>query len=203
MSKKIITISRQFGSGGRTVGKKLAEKLGYKYYDREILEKIAVESGFSKKYIEEIEEQSTYKGLFNIGLLARDYVGKSVDDYIWEAQTKIIKEIADSGENAVIVGRCSDYILKDNKDTLHVFVHADIKKRKKRVRERYGDTEVSLEKRLKDKDKRRKVYYKFYTDRDWGNIENFTLTLNSGELGIENCIKTIEEVVKLEKEPFS
>lgn len=195
MAKRIITISRQFGSGGRTVGKELAEKLNYKYYDREIIEKIAEESGFSQEFIEETEEKDTYRGLFNIGLLARDYRGMSVDDYIWEAQTKIIKEIADSGEKAVIVGRCSDYILRDREDTIHVFVHADLKKRKRRVREKYGDREVSLEKRLKDKDKRRKVYYKFYTDREWGDVENFTMTLNSGELGIDNCVKLIAEAV--------
>lgn len=197
MTKRIITISREFGSGGRSIGKKLAEKLGYKYYDREIIEKIAEDSGFSKRYIEDMQESNTYRGLFNIGLLSRDQTGKSIDDYIWEYQTKIIEEIGNSDEKAVIVGRCSDYILKDREDTIHLFIHADIEKRKKRVVERYGEREESIEKRLKTKDKKRIVYHRFYTDRKWGDVHNYTMTLNSGVIGIDNCVKIIEEAVKM------
>lgn len=198
MTKRIITISREFGSGGRTVGKLLAEKLNYKYYDKEIIEEIAKESGFNKDYIEEARDSKTYNNIFNIGFLARDYMGKSVDDYIWDSQVKVIEKIANSEEPAVIVGRCSDYILKDREDTLHVFIHADIKDRKRRIREKYGDTKVSLEKRIKEKDKKRKVYYRFYTDREWGNVENFTVTLNSGKLGIENCVDIVSRVAEID-----
>ena len=105
MTKKIITISREFGSGGRTVGKLLAEKLNYKYYDKEIIEEIAKESGFNKDYIEEARDSKTYNNIFNIGFLARDYMGKSIDDYIWDSQVKVIENIANSDEPAVIVGR--------------------------------------------------------------------------------------------------
>ena len=198
MTKKIITISREFGSGGRTVGKLLAEKLNYKYYDKEIIEEIAKESGFNKDYIEEARDSKTYNNIFNIGFLARDYMGKSIDDYIWDSQVKVIENIANSDEPAVIVGRCSDYILKDREDTLHVFIHADIKDRKRRVREKYGDTKVSLEKRIRDKDKKRKVYYRFYTDSEWGNVENFTVTLNSGKLGIENCVDIVSKIAEID-----
>lgn len=197
MTKRIITISREFGSGGRSIGRKLADELNYKYYDKEIIGKIAEESGLSKSYIAKIQDSSTYKGFFNIGLLSRDQSGKSIDDYIWEFQKNVIEELGNSNENIILVGRCGNYILKNRKDAVHLFIHSDIEKRMERVKEKYGEREESLEKRLRDKDNKRKIFCKYYTDTKWGDSHNYTMTLNSGVLREDGCVKMIKELIKL------
>lgn len=192
--KKIITISREFGSGGHSIGKIVAETLGISFYDQELLEKIAEETGFSKDFIEEAAEYSTAKNslLFNL-VMNRSLHGRtepSPADTIYFAQTKIIKSLAEK-ESCVIVGRCSDYILQDNSDCLHVFIYSDTEDRAKRILERYGENEKPIQKRIADKDTRRKVYYSHYTDRPWGIPQNYDLCLNSGALGEELCVNTI------------
>ncbi len=193
--KNIITISREFGSGGRTIGKMVAEKLGYDYYDKELIEKVAQESGFSEKFIEEQGEYSPSKSKFSYAFVGRNIDGMSSSDYIWSIQRKIILEIAEKG-NCVIVGRCADYILKDRDDCLNVFIHASIDARAKRIVEMYGETDNKPEKRLKEKDKKRKINYKYYTDQDWGMADNYHLTLDSGEFGIENSAEIIVNLSK-------
>ena len=117
----------------------------------------------------------------------------STQDYLWTCQRTIILELAEQGP-CVIVGRCADYILKDTADCLKVFVHADMEKRAERIVRIYGETEEAPVKRLKDKDKRRAAYYKFYTDCEWGDVRNYHLTLDSGALGIETCVELITKV---------
>ena len=197
MKKTIITISREFGSGGRTVGKMLAERLGVAYYDKELIEKVHSETGFSKEFIEEQGEYSPSKSIFSYAFIGRDINGISMNDYVWNAQRKVILELADK-ESCVIVGRCADYILKDRDDVLNVFIHADMDFRAKRIVDVYGETSESPEKRLRDKDKKRRINYKYYTDRDWGVCQNYDITLNSGKLGIEQCVDIIEGIVKKE-----
>lgn len=184
--KKVITIGREFGSGGRTIGKHVAEQLGYEYYDKELIEKIAEETGLSAEYIEDNGEKSPGKSLFGYAFIGRDASGYSVKDYLWKAQCQIILDLAEKG-NCVIVGRCADYILRKRTDCLNVFIHASEEKEKERIVNLYGETGESPEKRLREKNKARALNYKYYTERTWGMARNYHLTLDSGELGEKCC----------------
>lgn len=187
MANKIITISREFGSGGRTIGRQLAKKLGISCYDSELIEKIAEKSGFAKEFIAEKSEYTAGSNWLSRGLSGRDYLGHSYQDDLWIIQQNIIIELAQK-ESCVIVGRCADYILRDKADCLRVFIHSDMEERAKRIVEQYGESKNSPQKRLKDKDKRRAAYYQFYTDMKWGDVHNYHIALNSGELGIDKCV---------------
>ena len=121
MEKKIITISREFGSGGRTIGRQLAEKLGIPYYDREIIIKVAEESGLDQKFIEEMGEYAPSKNFFSYAFVGRSIDGLSTNDYIWNLQCNIIRDLAEKGP-CVIVGRCGDYVLKDHPNVVNVFI---------------------------------------------------------------------------------
>lgn len=194
MKYRVITISREFGSGGHSIGEAVAEKLNIPFYDQKLLEHIAIETGFSQKFVEEAAEYATAKNslLFNL-VINRSLNGRmepTPADTIYIAQRKIISELADR-ESCVIVGRCADYILRDHPDCLHVFVCADSVRRAQRILERYGDNGKPMIKRIEDKDTRRKIYYSHYTDRVWGAPQNYHLCLNSSALGEEHCIQTI------------
>lgn len=194
MNNKIITISREFGSGGRTIGKELAEKLGIPCYDQELIDKVAKESGFVKEYIAEKGEYAPHSGWLANAFSERSFHGSlSNQDYIWSIQRKVISELAGK-EACIIVGRCADYILKENPRCLRVFIHADMEKRAERIVERYGEKEDSPMKRLKDKDKRRSTYYRFYTDMEWGAVQNYHITLDSGVLGIDKCVEILADL---------
>ena len=199
MSKRIITISRQFGSGGRTIAKAVAEKLGYAYYDKELIEKVAEMTGFDPKYIEENGEYAPGKSIFS---LASSYIsssrvmgGMSAYDYLWVVQRNAILEIADK-ENCVIVGRCADQILKDREDALHVYIHAPLEARAERIVRLYGESEKKPEERLKEKDTKRSVNYKHFTGEVWGDSRNYDLCLNSENFGIEKCVELIVGLAK-------
>ena len=194
--KKIITISREFGSGGRTIGKQVAEQLGYRFYDKELIEKIAQEAGLSQEFVEKSGEHSPGKNMFSYAFVGRGINGVSVEDYLWRKQREIILELAEQG-NCVIVGRCADYILRDRTDSLHVFIHADLDKRIERVVKLYGETDQNPQKRLADKDKTRRLNYKYYTDRIWGMSQNYDITLNSGKIGLERWGEMIVELAKV------
>ena len=193
MKHRIITISREFGSGGRTIGKDVAEKLGIPCYDEEVIERIAEESGLAKSYIKEMGEYAPSSNWFFNALAETDYGGHSVRQNIWVAQRKIILELAEKGP-CVIIGRCADYILKDKADCLKVFIHSSFEKREERIVQIYGERKEAPKKRLIDKDKRRKAYYQFYTDTEWGVARNYDISLNSGSLGIEKCVEIIAEL---------
>ena len=185
---RIITISREFGSGGRTIGKKVADKLGIPCYDSELIEKLAQESGFTKDYIKEAGEYTP--GGFLASAFSNRAFGPTNEDILWEMQCRIITELAEK-ESCVIVGRCADYILRDKADCLKVFIHANMAFRAHRIVEVYGEREQSPEERLRDKDKRRAAYHRFYTNMKWGYAENYHLTLDSGALGIDRCVDII------------
>lgn len=189
MKNRIITISREFGSGGRTIGKKVAENLGIPCYDRELIHKIAQESGFAEEYIQDTGEYSP--GGFLASALSNRSFGPTNEDYLWEIQWKIITELAEK-ESCVIVGRCADYILRDKADCLTAFIHASMDYRADRIVRVYGEREVSPQERLCDKDKRRAAYHRFYTDMKWGDAKNYQITLDSGKLGIEQCVKILQ-----------
>ena len=187
---RIITISREFGSGGRTIGRAVAEKLGIPCYDAELIEKIAQKSGFAMGYVKDNHDGNAQRSWLGTVLAGRDYYGESNQDYLWKIQRQVILEIAEK-ESCVIVGRCADYILKDRADLLTVFIHASMEYRAERIVKVYGESEESPEKRLKDKDKRRHSYYHFYTDMDWGRAAHYDICLDSERIGIERCADLI------------
>ena len=189
MKTRIITISREFGSGGRTVGKQTAKLLGIPCYDQEVIEKVAQESGFAKEFIKERGEYTPYGGWFAQALTGRSARGTSPQDDLWVIQRKVILELAE--KPCVIVGRCADYILREEADLLKAFIYADMEKRADRIVRLYGETEEAPIKRLKDKDKRRAAYYNFYTDTQWGSVHSYHISLDSGALGIEKCAEII------------
>ncbi|MCQ2484689.1 MAG: cytidylate kinase-like family protein [Clostridia bacterium] len=192
MSYNIITISRQFGSGGRTIGKALAEKLGVPCYDSEIIEKVAEKSGFDRDYVKEKGEDA--RGAKLSGLFKSNYYYKSSDeDIIWEIQSRIVSELAEQGP-CVMIGRCADYILREREDVFNVFICADMKSRAQRIVTVYGEKEDSPEKRLKDKDKRRASYYQLFTDLKWGVASNYDISLNAGSLGIDRCVDILYDI---------
>ena len=193
MAKRIITISREFGSGGRFIGEEVAKKLGIAYYDKNIIGQIAEKSGLSPEYIQENAELSPKKGLFAYAFSGRDITGKSVEDMVYEVQRNIILELAEK-EPCVIIGRNADYILKDRDDVLNVFIHGDMPEKIKRITGLYNVKEKEAVKMMADK--RRRTNYNFYTDQNWGKASNYTLCLNSSQLGYDRCEMIIMECVK-------
>ena len=203
MEKKIITISREFGSGGRTIGHKVAEALGIPFYDKELVDQIALESGFAPKYVEEHGEHSPGKSFFSYAFAPQGVPGVmnglSSADFLWNIQCNVILQLAEKGP-CVIVGRNADYILKDRKDALHAFIHADMPFRADRIVRLYGESEKSPEARLQEKDKRRRVNYQHYTGRTWGLAQNYDICLDSSSLGVDACVDILLNIIKNSKE---
>ncbi len=199
MERKIITISREFGSGGRTIGHQVAEKLGIPFYDKELVEHIALESGFAPTYIEEHGEHAPGNSIFAYAFAHQSVPGVmnglSTADFLWNVQCGVILQLAEQGP-CVIVGRNADYILKDRTDCLHAFIHADTQFRADRIVRLYGESEKSPESRLQEKDKRRRVNYQHYTGRTWGAAQNYDICLDSSKLGIETCSDIILSLVQ-------
>lgn len=195
MTKRIITISREFGSGGRFIGEEVAKKLGIAYYDKNVINEIAEKSGLSPEYIQENAELSPKKGLFAYAFSGRDITGKSVEDMVYEAQRNIILELAEK-EPCVIIGRNADYILKDRDDVLNVFIYGDMPEKIKRITGLHNVEEKEAVKMMTDTDKRRRTNYNFYTDQNWGKASNYTLCLNSSQLGYDRCEMIIMECAK-------
>ncbi len=204
MKYNVITISREFGSGGRTVGRLVAEKLGIPFYDRELVNKVALETGFASEYIEDAGEYAPVKSKLAFflsfghtshvnGHSAHGHVPPA--EYIWATQSRVIRNLAAEGP-CVIVGRCADYILKDRKDALHVFIHAPKEARAERIVRLYGETDCDPMKRLDEKDKKRRIHYDHFTSRAWGMSQNYALSLDTDVLGVEKCADIIVETVK-------
>ena len=202
MEKKIITISREFGSGGRTIGRMVAERLGIPFYDKELVNQIALESGFAPKFVEEHGEHSPGSSLFSYAFAPQGVPGVmnglSTADFLWNIQCSVILQLAEQGP-CVIVGRNADYILKDRQDALHAYVFADVAYRAERIVRRYGESDKSPEQRLQEKDKRRRVNYQHYTGRTWGQSQNYHLSLDTGVLGIDQCVDIICGIVENSK----
>ena len=194
MEKKIITISREFGSGGRSIGRKVAEELGIPFYDKELVEQIAMESGFAPKFVEEHGEHSPTGSFFSYAFAPQGVPGimngLSTADFLWNIQCNVILQLADQGP-CVIVGRNADYILKDRPDALHIYVFADTPYRADRIVRLYGESEKTPEQRLNEKDKRRRVNYQHYTGRTWGQAQIYDLCLDTGVLGEDFCTEVI------------
>ena len=203
MKKKIVTISRQYGSGGRYIGENLAKAMGVPCYDEKLIDMVAKESGFAQSFVAEKGERMTGSLLFNIAssLSFANNVfstnnGVTVQDEIYFTQNRIIKELADKGP-CVIVGRCADYILREREDCLNVFIFADNESKIERAEKYFNITREEAPAVLKKKDKARANHYKYYTDQEWGMASNYDLCLNSGLIGIEGCVKAIQQVLEL------
>ncbi len=200
--KTIITVSRQYGSGGREVGKRLAEKRGLAYYDKELIARAAKESGVGEEFFEKEGEQvaNPLSFLFSYAL---EGSGTSQDalplaDRIFIVQAKIIKQIATEGD-CVIVGRCSDYVLDQDFDSIDVFVHSDWESRITRVMRRNDLDREGAIARIKKTDKRRSTYYQHYTDRRWGDTVNYDLSLSTSKIGIDGTVDLLDRYVELRK----
>lgn len=196
MSNKIITISREFGSGGKYIGILVARKLGIPCYDRDVIERIADESGFVDDFIKRVTEYAPSKSIFAYSFVGRSASGESIEDKIFAIQKKVIRELADKGP-CVFVGRSADYILR-NYDTLDVFIYAPMEEKIKRTMSFKGVTEKEAKKLIKETDKKRSINYKYYTGKTWGERENYTVMLNSTDLGVEKTADIIAEIYRKE-----
>lgn len=202
--KKIITISREYGSGGRQVGLTVAKKLGMEFYDKELIDAAAKEIGFPTEMIADREQRLTNSLLYNFAMgtlygIAYPREPKvselPLTEQIYQAQKKAIEEAAKRG-SCIFVGRCADYILKSRPDVLRVFIYADRDIRKRRAIEEYGEIEEYIDEFMYQTDKRRRIHYENYTNQKWGSRENYDLMLNSGDLGLDKCVELLCEAVK-------
>lgn len=186
-----MTISREFGSGGRTIGRKAAEQLGIPCYDSELVERTARESGFAPSYVAQAGEDARVS-MMGFALASRAFGGTG-EDYLWQAQSRVIRELAAKGP-CVIVGRCADYILRGRAQCMTVFIHADAALRARRIVEVYGERDIAPEQRVREKDKLRAAYHRFYTDMKWGCAQNYQIALDSGALGIDCCAQLLAQL---------
>ena len=187
----VITIAREYGSGGRYVGRLIADKLGIKFYDKDLIIRLADETGLSEEYIENSEQKQDGIAILNNGY----YFGLNNADELFIKEIEIIKELADK-ESCVIVGRCSDFILKDRENVIKVFVYSDIESKLKRTTKFYGLDREKAEKEIKRIDKLRGNHYKYYTEKDWTSPSNYDICINSDVLGVEKTADFICEMVK-------
>ncbi len=191
MNNKIITIGREFGSGGREIAKKVAEKLSIPCYDSEIIDEVAIKSGLLKEEIAKKGEHLSATGkMSTIFTLYNLYSNMSKDDIIWHAQKKVIEELAEKGP-CVIVGRCADFILREKDNIVKIFIYADKEARAERIVKIYGENNETPEKRIKERDKKRAAYYEHYTEMTWGDPEHYDICLNSSKFGIDKCVEII------------
>ena len=194
----IITIGREFGSGGREIGKKVADRLGIKFYDKELLQEAAKESGFCREIFENQDEKPTNSFLYSLvmdtysvrGYSSTPFLDMPLNHKVFLAQLDTIKKIAER-ESCVIVGRCADYALASNPDCLNVFVHADIEDRIKTVIKRNDVTENKAKDLIQKKDKQRASYYNYYSCKKWGDSRSYDLTLNTSKITPEQCVDII------------
>jgi cytidylate kinase len=199
MGKKIITVSREFGSGGRSIAKAIAERLGYAYCDNSVIAGVAREHGLSEVFVKEYGEYAVSKTPWAFNLAA-DSVNKyntvlSVYDQLFIFQHTYITDLAEKGP-CVIVGRCADFILQERTDCLHTFFYADMDFRVNRIANSTGGKFANPEKHLKEMDKRRKTYYRHYTGREWGESRNYHISLHTGVIGMERCVDIVVELAK-------
>lgn len=198
MANKIYTIGREFGSGGREVGEKLAAKLGIKLYDKELLQQAAKDSGFCEEIFENHDEKPTNSFLYSLvmdtysvsGYSAAPFLDMPLNHKVFLAQFETIKKIAEK-ESCVIVGRCADYALSDNPDCINVFIHADMDIRIKNVSKNLNITENKARDIINKTDKQRASYYNYYTSKKWGDSKSYNLSLDAGKLGTDNCVEMI------------
>ena len=198
----IITISRQFGSQGHEIGRKLAEELGIKCYDKELLKRAASDSGMCHEIFENHDEKPTSSFLYNLvmdtysfGYTASAYVDMPISHKVFLAQFEAIKNIAQEGP-CVIVGRCADYALADLDNCLHMFIYADIDKRIETISQKYSISKDEAKDMINKKDKQRANYYNFYSTKKWGKAETYNLCVDSSVLGVDGTVLLIKQFIE-------
>lgn len=202
---RVITVGRQFGSGGRDVGQKIAAALGIPYYDKELVEKAAEKSNMSSEAVKEIDERATNSLLYSIvtggfglkGLNTPLFYEMPMNDKFFIAQSDVIKELAKEGD-CVVVGRCADYVLENEEDVdvFSLFIYAPLDFRVMRVARDLNLTENRAKEHIQKTDKQRRTYYDYYTSRSWGNMTNYDLCINTGKIGIDNAAELIISYLK-------
>ena len=186
----VITIGRQFGSGGHEIGERVADYFGIKYLDKELLTRVAKESGFCEEMIKNHDERPTNSFLYNLVMDTYSFGYK-----VFLAQFDTIKKVAAEGP-CVIVGRCADYALHDFKNCIRLFIYADEEAKVKRVMERYSLTEEKAKDMMAKKDKQRQSYYNYYSSKKWGRADSYDFCLNSSVLGVDGTVKLIVQIVE-------
>lgn len=202
MDNYIITIGRQFGSGGRSIGQKIAEKLDIHFYDKELISIAAKESGTDPEIFKDVDEKaansllySLSTGMYGFGSGFSAMGDLPVNDKLYLLQHKIIKEIAEK-ESCVIVGRCADYVLRENPDCVNIFIYADMAFRKEQSVKKHGIDEARAEHIINKTDKSRANYYSFYSGQKWGMAENYDLCINSSKLSEDKIVDLIIDYIK-------
>ena len=206
----IITIGREFGSGGREIGELIADHYKIKCYDKDLLARVARESGFCQEMLENHDERPTNSFMYNLvmdtysfGYNSSSFVDMPISHKVFLAQFDTIKKIANN-ESCVIVGRCADYALSDYPNAINVFIHADKEFKINRIAEQMNLSKEDAEDLITKTDKHRSSYYNYYTSKKWGSSQSYDLTLDSSKLGIEGCVAMIlkfrEEMSKFRSE---
>lgn len=198
----VITIGRQYGSGGREIGKKIAELLGISYYDDELISLAAKNSGINSETLSDVDEKATNSLLYTLAMGGSLFGGNAaiayempINDKLYLAQSEVIKELAQK-EPCVIIGRCADYVLKDYPSSINIFIYADLDKRAVRVAARRNITEAKAKDIIIKTDKQRANYYNYYTSLKWGRVENYDLCIDSGRLSIDKAAEAIVAYVE-------
>lgn len=194
MKKTTVTVSHEYGSGGRIIGKKLAEELGFDFYDGELLSLVAKESGYTEEFVRQNDQKKTQSFLYHL------YVGSQLlpaSDMIFIAQAKAIKDLAQKG-NCVIVGRCADYVLRGYENAVNLFIQAPFESRITRVRDEYGEKADNYPAYLRKKDKERVAYYNYFADDAWGKVQTYDLSVNS-DIGIDAAVKLAAEYIRIKQ----
>lgn len=203
MENVVITVARQYGSGGKTIAAMLAKEMGVNCYSREILRMASEDSGINERLFGMSDEKLKRAGWFH--QLSRPYSGELLppesndfvsDDNLFNYQAKVIKELADK-ESCVIIGRCADYVLRDYPNVVSVFVHADQDFCLARAMERHSMTEKEMQKYIEKTDRYRGDFYKYYTGHNWEDARNYDLCLDSGKLGFRKCVEEIQSYIKI------
>ena len=198
MKQTIITISREFGSGGHVIGEKIAEKMNIPFYDKDIIQEIADKTGFSEDFVKEQSEYAPSKNMFAYAFVGRDHTGSSLSDQVYAAQTQVIQEISKKG-SCVIIGRCADHILADVPGVVRVFVHAPEDFCLQEAMKVNSLSVSDVQKLIAQTDEYRAHYYKYYTGQEWKNAQNYDLSLDSSRLGFEGTVEAILSYIEVRK----
>ena len=197
MSNTIIAISRQYGSGGREIGEKLAQTLGFGFYDQHLIEMAAEKGNYDLKRLKEVDEKKANMWLYSVPAENHIISGirMPINDMLFALQTEVIRQVA-LKESCVIIGRCADSVLKDEKKLFSVFIYADLPSRIQRIMKRNGVSEKEAAETIKKMDKQRSCYYNFYSDKRWGKRESYHICLDSGRLGVDRCVTSLQQLTK-------
>ena len=195
MKQTIITISREFGSGGHFIGEEVSKRLGIPFYDKNIIQQIAEKTGFSEDFVKDQSEYAPSKNMFAYAFVGRDHTGSSLSDQVYAAQTQVIRNLAEKG-SCIIIGRCADYVLKDYDNVVNIFVCGDMESKIHRMMWTFSLEKEVAEERIRETDKQRHKYYNYYTGKTWDTASNYDLCLNTGDMTIEEAAEQIKLYLK-------